>query len=77
MGTEPLPPGVYPIAVDKYIISYKSINSWWPNLSDISDLTVSRWLMTTVVCDQSDRLHFDDRELYTKHAVSTSKATCF
>jgi hypothetical protein len=24
MGTEPLPPGVYPIAVDKYIISYIS-----------------------------------------------------
>jgi hypothetical protein len=22
MSTEPLPPGVYPIAVDKYIISY-------------------------------------------------------
>jgi hypothetical protein len=25
MGTEPLPPGVYPIAVDKYIISYHII----------------------------------------------------
>jgi hypothetical protein len=26
MGTEPLPPGVYPIAVDKYIISYHIIS---------------------------------------------------
>jgi hypothetical protein len=64
MGTEPLPPGVYPIAVDKYIISYHIIHSpsqllYFPTSSEINR---HQHTLRSVTLKNTSKKTFEERQ---------------